>query len=554
MGVPKFFRWLSERYPLINQRVLEKNQFDCFYLDMNGIIHTVFQKKKENADLTEENIFEQIFFFTNHFFRIVRPRKLIYLAIDGVAPRAKMNQQRSRRFRSAKELESEYTIRQKDEDSEALDIINFDSNCITPGTAFMERLSYQFKKWIQYQVNNDREWQQGCDVVFSGADVPGEGEHKIMNFIRKMQKHGKYINSPLKHCLYGLDADLIMLGLVSHEKNFTLLREKLAWRGNQKNITSQKNFKSIHDPASEEFHLLEISLLRDMLFFEFKPREKLDFNYLCDRIVDDFIFMCMLIGNDFLPGLPHLDIASGGLNLLVRSYKEIQKNIKGYLTDKHRIHPGRVEVFLEKLSNGAEEIYFYQKKDLFKNEIDEKNYKFNYYRSKLGVSSNDPEMPKIVNRQKIDYINGLHWCLYYYHKGCPSWDWFYPFYYTPLASDLKNISEIKINFTKGRPFEPLIQLLAVLPPKSSRLLPETFGDLMTKDNSGLLKFYPKDFELDMNGKKNLWEGIILLPFIDQNILIQQIRQNKCVEKLNETEKRRNYFGKDTVFYSRIKKN
>jgi 5'-3' exoribonuclease 1 len=112
-----------------------------------------------------------------------------------VAPRAKMNQQRSRRFRSAKELESEYTIRQKDEDSEALDIINFDSNCITPGTAFMERLSYQFKKWIQYQVNNDREWQQGCDVVFSGADVPGEGEHKIMNFIRKMQKHGKYINS-----------------------------------------------------------------------------------------------------------------------------------------------------------------------------------------------------------------------------------------------------------------------------------------------------------------------------------------------------------------------
>jgi len=197
---------------------------------------------------------------------------------------------------------------------------------------------------------------------------------------------------------------------------------------------------------------------------------------------------------------------------------------------------------------------FFQKKDLFKNENDKKNYKFNYYHAKIGVSSEDPGMSKIVNRQKVDYINGLHWCLYYYHKGCPSWDWFYPFYYTPLASDLKNISEIKINFTKGRPFEPLIQLLAVLPPKSSRLLPETFGDLMTNDNSSLLKFYPKDFELDMNGKKNLWEGIVLLPFIDQNILIQQIRQNKCVEKLNETEKRRNYFGKDTVFYSRIKKN
>merc|ERR1711998_220060 len=104
---------------------------------------------------------------------------------------------------------------------------NFDSNCITPGTEFMYRLSSAFRDWIQMKVNNDPEWQLGCDVIFSGSGVPGEGEHKIMNFIRKMKHDTSYEDSNLRHCLYGLDADLIMLGLVSHERQFTLLREKL---------------------------------------------------------------------------------------------------------------------------------------------------------------------------------------------------------------------------------------------------------------------------------------------------------------------------------------
>jgi 5'-3' exoribonuclease 1 len=548
MGVPKFFRWLSERYPLINQRVLEKNQFDCFYLDMNGIIHNVFQKKKENNKLTEEKIFEQIFFFTNHLFRIVRPRKLIYLAIDGVAPRAKMNQQRSRRFRSAKELEKEIFNKKNETFDNFQSLNSCDSNCITPGTNFMDKLSTRFKIWIQTQITNDKEWQQGCDIIFSGAEVPGEGEHKIMNFIRKMQKYQKYRLKSLKHCLYGLDADLIMLGLVSHEKSFTLLREKLAWRGNQKILGSHGNFKSLYDPTSEEFHLLEISLLRDMLFFEFKPREYFFFKYVSERIIDDFIFMCMLIGNDFLPGLPHLDIAFGGLNLLVRSYKEIQKDIRGYLTNKHQIHPGRVEIFLEKLSNGPEEIFFFQKKDINSEKAPLREYRKNYYSSKFSIDPIDKNFSKVLEEQKKNYFLGLHWCLYYYHKGCPSWNWFYPFYYTPLGSDLKWLSEINIKFRKGRPFEPLVQLLAVLPPKSSNLLPLSFGNLMTNRKSRLIEFYPQEFELDMNGKRNLWEGIILLPFINQNMLIKEIYENASLEKLTSEEEERNSFGKDTVFF------
>jgi len=220
MGVPKFFRWLSERYPLVNQRVLEKSQTDCFYLDMNGIIHNSFQKALEESNFGKEEVFQKIFSYTNHLFRIVRPRKLIYLAIDGVAPRAKMNQQRSRRFRSAKDLDKK-EIEILFEKNYSNSISN-DSNCITPGTKFMSDLSFSFKEWIGNKIKTDPEWQQGCDVIFSGSEVPGEGEHKIMNFIRKMKKYDIYKGNELKHCLYGLDADLIMLGLVSREKHFTL--------------------------------------------------------------------------------------------------------------------------------------------------------------------------------------------------------------------------------------------------------------------------------------------------------------------------------------------
>ena len=550
MGVPKFFRWLSERYPLVNQRVLERNQTDCFYLDMNGIIHNSFQKALEESIFGQEEIFQKIFSYTNHLFRIVRPRKLIYLAIDGVAPRAKMNQQRSRRFRSVKELDKKEIL----ETSEKKDNIRIsnDSNCITPGTKFMSDLSVSFKEWLEYKSKNDPEWQQGCDVIFSGPDVPGEGEHKIMNFIRKMKKYSIYEKIELKHCLYGLDADLIMLGLVSNEKHFTLLREKLVGNGRSTGKSFKVGSMQKNGPASDEFHLLEVSLLRDMLFLEFKPKENFSYKYILERVVNDFAFMCMLIGNDFLPSLPHLDIASGGLNLLVRSYKEIQKDLKGYLTSGSKMHLGRIEVFLEKLSSEAEGVYFYKKNKYLKNSDKIINYKADYYLSKFGANLTEKEYSFKLKNLKEKYIEGLNWCLSYYHIGCPSWDWFFPAYFAPLGSDLSNLSDLNVSFYKGRPFEPMIQLLAVLPPKSSTLLPESLAQLMINHESPIFNFYPENFKIDMNGKKNIWEGIVLLPFIDQKKLLAEVSKNRKERKLSKEEEKRNCFGKDIIFYSNLK--
>jgi len=546
MGVPKFFRWLSERYPLVNQRVLEKNQTDCFYLDMNGIIHNSFQKALEESNFGQEEVFQKIFSYTSHLFRIVRPRKLIYFAIDGVAPRAKMNQQRSRRFRSVKDLDKRNNHLEPKKNG-VVPISN-DSNCITPGTKFMSDLSCSFKEWLEYKTKHDPEWQQGCDVIFSGPEVP-EGEHKIMNFIRKMKKWDIYEKKDLKHCLYGLDADLIMLGLVSREKHFTLLREKLIGNGKPVGKSLIIGSRRKNGPASDEFHLLEVSLLRDMLFLEFKPRENFSYNYILERVVDDFAFMCMLIGNDFLPPVPHLDIASGGLNLLVRSYKEIQKDIKGYLTQNSKMHVGRVEIFLEKLSSEAEGVFFYKKNKCSKSSEKIINYKFDYYLSKFGTNLKDTENISQLDTLKERYMEGLNWCLSYYHNGCPSWNWFFPGYFAPLGSDLSHLSDLKIKFTKGRPFEPVTQLLAVLPPKSSNLLPESLAKLMIQEDSPISNFYPENFQIDMNGKKNIWEGIVLLPFIEQEKLLGEVKINKKTTDLSLEEKTRNCFARDIIFYS-----
>ena len=109
MGVPKFYRWLSERYPCLSEVVKEYQipEFDNLYLDMNGIIHICSHPNDDDPHfrISEEKIFQDIFHYIEVLFRMIQPRKVFFMAVDGVAPRAKMNQQRGRRFRSAKEAE-----------------------------------------------------------------------------------------------------------------------------------------------------------------------------------------------------------------------------------------------------------------------------------------------------------------------------------------------------------------------------------------------------------------------------------------------------------------
>lgn len=288
-------------------------------------------------------MFIAIFNYIEHLFGKIKPKKLFFMAIDGVAPRAKMNQQRSRRFRTALDAEvaREKAIRSGVEmPKEGA----FDSNCISPGTEFMAKLSAQLKYFVNKKVSEDVDWQ-GVEIVLSGHEVPGEGEHKIMEYIRQAKAQPGY-DPNVRHCLYGLDADLVMLGLLSHDPHFCLLREEVTF-GRQ----SQKKSKELEH---QNFYLMHLCMVREYLELEFQELKEpgvLDFEFDMEAIIDDFILMAFFVGNDFLPNLPNLHINEGALAAMFQKYKEILPKGKGYINERGVINLERLATMLDALSN-----------------------------------------------------------------------------------------------------------------------------------------------------------------------------------------------------------
>ncbi|KAJ5573751.1 uncharacterized protein N7459_008178 [Penicillium hispanicum] len=679
MGVPKFFRWLSERYPAISMLIAESRipEFDSLYLDMNGIIHNCTHKDSDSPTfrMTEEQMFIAIFNYIEHLFGKIKPKKLFFMAVDGVAPRAKMNQQRARRFRTALDAENakEKAIQQglemPKEDP-------FDSNCITPGTEFMAKLTQQLKYFINKKISEDTDWQ-GVEIVLSGHEVPGEGEHKIMEYIRRAKAQPDY-HPNVRHCLYGLDADLIMLGLLSHDPHFCLLREEVTF-GRQ---VSKKPKELEH----QNFYLLHLSMVREYLELEFQELEEegaLNFPFDMERVIDDFILMAFFVGNDFLPNLPNLHINEGALALMFKIYKDVLRKMGGYINEEgvinlerlgilvdamsdfeHRFFeaeysdaqwikskkngndgslelqsqpkeltltgaqkellkkikkfvlnrpgkgsemrpldfpptlPARDRAFVEKLAddlrlpwstteneNGDrfmrlqhpqpptdnddddededEEasmavqriIRKYEKakiQDMTAEEAQqaaEKKYeakfhewKDNYYRSKFGWGlDNEEEMKKLSE----NYVQGLQWVLFYYYRGIASWPWFFRYHYAPMISDVKKGLGADMNFRLGKPFRPFDQLMGVLPDRSKKIVPPAYWELMTSPESPIVDFYPRDFELDMNGKKMEWEAVVKIPFIDEKRLLDALKSREML--LSPEERARNDFGASLKF-------
>ena len=230
MGIPKFFKWLSNRYPMITNNVNKEDNcvpIDNLYLDMNSIVHNCVHGNDPNrhehiSSLKDfEELWASIMRAIDHLVHTIKPQKLIMLALDGVAPRAKMNQQRARRFEKDRESRAHKEAMNK-AGKKCPDL--FDSNQISPGTIFMHQLGEQLQWFIKFKLNTDPFYQRCEKVLLSDTSVPGEGEHKIMDYIRNLRITPGY-NPNTRHCFYGPDADLIMLALVTHEPNMMIIRE-----------------------------------------------------------------------------------------------------------------------------------------------------------------------------------------------------------------------------------------------------------------------------------------------------------------------------------------
>ena len=526
MGIKHFWLWFKENYGEHIKTYNRNNitsfdiDVDTLAIDMNGIFHTCAQKiykygnyapyKKKllhrNSKSKELRLFELIANEIDFYRRLVNPRKRLLLCVDGIAGLAKMSQQRQRRFKSARDSNG----------------VGFNPNSITPGTLFMNNLNKYIDWYIRCQVSVSPHWQN-LEIIFSNEKVVGEGEHKIINYLRKYKKVGESC------CIHGMDADLIMLGLAAPCDNIYILRDD--------------SFKLCMS------HVVNLGNVRKELLNRIVSEKGNKNN------IYDFVLMCYTVGNDFLPHSPGITILEGGIEVMLDIYKEIEEEY-GYLSraykGKRRLKVTNFSKFLEEFSE-LEDQFFNKKlnnsRGTFPDKLLEKHtivndqgkkcvnlesYKKEYYTVKFPGYT--------VKEICEEYIFGLQWVLDYYTSGIPSWSWCYPFHYSPFLSDvaihMKNYKSK--NYKQDIPFTPFQQLMSVLPEKSSYLLPNPIANLMKESSPVLGKYFPSNFEIDLDGVRREWEGIVLIPMVDTELVCNEL--SKVINEVDERDLYRNKKG------------
>jgi 5'-3' exonuclease len=542
MGIFNFWNWFKTNFSGSVQKLSRDKNFkdinvniDNLMIDMNGLFHTSAQKiykygnfkpRDSNIVVLQNNrndikVFEDICKNIDELFNVVQPNKRMILAVDGVAPYAKNIQMRKRRFKNAVE-------RKEDEDK------LFDSNCISPGTRFMDNLGRYIDWFLRRKISEDVRWRN-IEIIFSNEKYPSEGEQKIISYLRK---NG---NNSESYCIHGLDADIIMLSLGTHLKNLHVLRDDL------------------YDPTNKYF-IVDIGNT-SLQLVEMMRWNSSNFSFDEENCINDFIFMGFMAGNDFLPHIPSIEILEGGIDIMIDIYKNVCVNTGHFTksnTTEFTFSKTALKMFFEEISKLEKPIL--EKKLLTKGyftdetlmscatfdkntvDLDIEKYREQYCEKYFGKGKR--HLKNITHH----YLDGLQWVMTYYKKGCPNWLWFYNYNYVlPTSIMTKHIlSFTPTKHNRTQPLLPFQQLLAVLPPKSSQLLPKPLNTLLTNNDSLIKEYYPDVFEIDLAGKKREYQGIVLLPMIQPEILVDAYKtQNSFIE---ERELKRNIFGK-TFLYS-----
>ena len=517
MGVPSYFKWLydNHRSSLLSHKCPYK-EVSSLYLDFNCLIHPAC---KERDGLTEKEMLHNVERYFRTIVDFVKPSDLIYVAVDGVVPVAKMEQQRKRRFRSAADkiflddLKKKYNMK----------CDKNDYNMISPGTTFMKKLDKMLHS-LKFDTK----------MVISGSDVPGEGEHKIMDHIRSSGQEKSSV-------VYGLDADLIFLCLVNFKKELTLVRES-----------------TFFGSSSDQGYLyVRIPELRLLLHNNLAPKEQhteLATSPYVQKTMIDYAYMCFLHGNDFLPHIPSMLIREGALDIAIEAYKKIRnKSMFVNLVQKGCVNSVILLQLLQELQS-VEEAQLKKITDArnkrvsralkqksflnYEQEVNNYNYieprvddkiMFGYpgWKERYVDSLNEDE----IKQGCQDYLDGMFWSVKYYTQGCIDWGWKYNSCYVPCISDLYSMLKLGIiNPNKMKDNEPVldnpvstdVQLLYILPPQSKSLVPVKLRNLM-KPGSIISDYYPETFCIDTKNKKLLWECDPLLCDIDIHLLIRIVQ-------------------------------
>jgi 5'-3' exonuclease len=523
MGIPSYFSYIVKNHPnIIRKYIKNVLKVDNLYLDCNSIIYDAYNKM-EFTTLTESvalSIIRRVILKIEEYIALIEPDKTVIIAFDGVAPVAKLEQQRSRRYKSQYQNEITRRIFKKETNDP------WNTTAITPGTKFMEELNLLINKHFTESSLK----RLSPTILISGSNKIGEGEHKIFEYIRlQKEKHVKETT-----VIYGLDADLIMLS-INHLPlcpNIYLFRETPHFI---------QSIDSSLEPDANYF--LDIPELTGAIIKYMNNEREIRVETQKYKVYD-YIFLCFFLGNDFLPHFPAINIRTGGVDKMLNAYKATIGDTDENLTNGTKIYWKNVRKVVQHLVQLEEEYIIKEHKQrnnkeriLIPNTTPEEKFKrfeatpmyeremekyinpfkpywqSRYYHGLFDIRSD--KNGEQVRDIAINYLQGLEWTMKYYTSGCPDWRWRYKYNYPPLLEDLiKFIPIFDTEFVPQKPTNPvsdIVQLCYVLPRSNLNLVPnKLYNELIRKYDH----WYKGDCDFVWAYCRYFWESHVEMTDID----------------------------------------
>jgi 5'-3' exonuclease len=538
MGIPSYFRSILQKYPGCLRKEVSATDVLCF--DFNCLIYRCIRgpsmppypaaavSDPYEHDMWESELLKEVVRVVREVWITAGRPKSVLLAVDGVVPMAKIRQQRVRRFKSA-------WLRKADASA------SWDTNAITPGTKFMEKLGTVLKGVVL-----------GAECIVSGVDEEGEGEHKIMSWIRLRAAKGAAKGGLEAHkgknvVVYGLDADLILLTMLVGEEcglNMHLMREKQEFGGGKPSGVGGA-------AAAQEYQFLDIREFQRRV----GPQGREE--------VLNYIALMSLMGNDFLPHSLTHKLGDGGHDCVIAEFSLLRKN--GWLVDASGNYKISVlgGIFKRWASDeDARMLHMIMKKEeqarrgvgkgMDASEglplewaVEKALLRSGLCPEGLCTQGQSPELDEswrevywenihpYANHESKDnlsaeYLRGFQWILDYYQGLSVNMSWMFPAWIPPLWSDLFVFCQRHDDFlpvieiAETRPL-PQEQLAMVLPLESWGLVRD--GKLRRLP-AQMPQMWPKKFGFFSLGRKWLWECEARIPVITAGRLREEIGDAK----------------------------
>lgn len=508
------------------------------FVDVNGILHNVAQrtfgykggmihpKNKEEKRLHLARVAAidgqdwrdlmpeysvMLFEALDELMKAVNPTNTICLCVDGVAPAAKIIQQRSRRIGGSENVSSHYTTK-----SEVKAHTGFSYMLITPGTEFMELVDNMLQEWIR----QSKSYRDNLLHIYSSYRLPGEGEHKLFEIIEQFS-----ISDGI-FAIEGLDSDLISLMILRPQRFISVKID----RNEYTEINEIKRFVTTEANSRARG-------IKDSLMFK------------------DFVLMIYLVGNDFLPRFLFVNDVGNTIREMLSIHMH---NISiSMTTTDDKINWSSFALFLSHLRR-------YEKREMLKISLDSYVYKSpilhsvaainaakrhdtdkfmqvvtkDYYEStllpKLGRSLlKDLDILDEVHRSCKDMCEGLLWVLKYYTANDYSRLYIYTRGYTPLITDLytyveesaaHEVFEEAVSYRDSIAFNHISQLMAVMPESKQFVIPEPFReDVQVGGKFGHI--IPRGFPVKRENLKKEADYFMektILPFVDIEKIVSYV--------------------------------